>query len=85
MKIAELIQEYEGSLRENAEAALRSADWNYDVDPCDAKRFRLGRAQMAEVQDSLKKLHSRSPDVATDLWMQHCPYARGSLPAWVLK
>jgi len=84
MKLAELIQEYETSLSTNAEAALRSVDWNYDVDPFDTKRFTRGKIAMNEAQDAMKKLYSKSPEDATEMWMKHCPYARGSLPTWIL-
>lgn len=85
MKLAELIQEYETSLSENAEAALRSADWNYDVDPFETKRFTRGKIAMQQIKESLQALHSRSPEQATALWQKHCPYARGVLPAWILE
>lgn len=83
MKLAELIQEYEFNLNAKAEAALRSFDWNYDVDPFDGSRFKRGEKAMVEVQDSLKNLYSKSPEDAEKLWVQHCPYARGTLPSWI--
>jgi hypothetical protein len=84
MKLTELIQEYETELGKDAEAALRSVDWNYDVDPFDSKRFDRGQKVMSAAKTSLKELHSKSPDAATKLWMQHCPYARGGIPSWIL-
>lgn len=83
MKLAELIQEYENSLSENAEAALRSVDWNYDVDPFDSKRYNRGKIAMSQMQETLKALNSRSPEQASKLWKEHCPYASVSLPSWI--
>lgn len=84
MKLTELIQEYEFTLSANAEAALRSVDWNYDVDPFDTSRFNRGQKTMNEVQAALKQLHSTSPETAEELWAKHCPYAQGALPTWIL-
>lgn len=84
MKLIELIQQYEEELGAPAEAALRSVDWNYDVDPFDHTRFKRGEKAMNEVQTSLKELYAKSPEVATRLWMKHCPYARGTMPSWIL-
>jgi hypothetical protein len=84
MKLSELIQEYEFTLSANAEAALRSADWNYDVDPFDGRRFNRGQQKMNEVQSAVKELYAKSPEEAEDLWSKHCPYANGHLPTWVL-
>jgi len=83
MKLTELIQEYEFTLSANAEAALRSVDWNYDVDPFDSSRFKRGQKAMSEAETSLKQLYTKSPEVAEELWTKHCPYAR-TLPTWIL-
>ena len=84
MKLAELIEQYENELGADAESALRVVDWNYDVDPFDNSRFNRGQKAMNEVQVLLKELYVKSPEVATRLWMKHCPYARGTLPTWIL-
>lgn len=84
MKLAELIQEYENELGKDAEVALRSVDWNYDVDPFDNKRFDRGQKVMNEAKAALKELHEKSPDVAARLWIKHCPYGKGGIPSWVL-
>ena len=83
MKLTELIQEYEFSLSTNAETALRSVDWNYDVDPFDSKRFDRGQKAMKEAQAHLKQLYNKSPEAAEQLWAKHNPYGE-ALPSWVL-
>lgn len=84
MKLAELIQAHD--LNVKAEAALKSVDWNFDVDGSNESRFSRGAKAMKEAEDALSALYRTTPDDATALWEKYCPYAApGSLPVWALR
>ena len=84
MKLSELIQAHDLSIK--AEAALKSVDWNFDVDGSNESRFSRGVKAMKVAEDALSELYRTYPGEATKLWEQYCPYASpGSLPVWALR
>lgn len=84
MILSELIQQHDLAFR--AEAALKTVDWNFDIDGDDVARFSRGAKALREAEQKVGELYRQSPEKAETLWGKYCPYAQpGSLPAAVLR
>ena len=80
MKLTELI--HEPALEVRVENALKSMDWNFDVDAMDDLRLRKGVQKLKEAELLVGALFNTKPELAQALWEAYCPYAQpGSLPA----
>ena len=84
MKLTDLI--HEQALDVRVEEALKTFDWNFDVDGTDTNRVRKGVHGLATIEAMVGALHTSNPEKALSLWEQYCPWALpGSLPQNVIR
>ena len=79
MILTELMIEHDLAFK--TESALKSVDWNFDVDGLNGSRFSRGAKLLKEAETKIGELYKKSPEKAYELWAKYCPYAQpGSLP-----
>ena len=84
MKLSELI--HAPALDVQVENALKSMDWDFDVDGNDDFRLERGTRELKRLEVMVGALHSAKPELASALWEAYCPYAQpGSLPTSILR
>lgn len=84
MKLSELI--HEPALNVRVEEALKTMDWEFDLDLVDEARFERGQKALKKLEMMVGALHTTKPELAQAMWEAYCPYAQpGSLPASVIR